>query len=84
MKYIPESDLEYAFVTMMNKLIYGHKVVLTPLLQSLRGMNSDDSMIKIREIDKKLEENAEQQKVLVSLMTKGYLEPAIYNKGTTN
>jgi hypothetical protein len=81
MKYIPESDFEYAFVTMMNKLIFGHKAVLKPLLESLHGMNSDDSLASIRELDKKLEENAEQRKVLVGLMTKGYLEPAVYNKG---
>ena len=81
MKYIQESDFEYAFVTMMNKLIFGHEAILKPLLVSLRGMNSDDSLSSIRELDKKLEENTEQRKVLVGLMTKGYLEPAVYNKG---
>jgi site-specific DNA recombinase len=81
MKYIPESDFEFAFITMMNKLIFGHKTVLRPLLVSLRGMNSSDSLVSIQELDKKLEENAEQRKVLVGLMTKGYLEPAAYNKG---
>ena len=80
MKYIPDPYFEYAFVTMMNKLIFGHQVVLKPLLVSLRGMNSDDSLVSIRELDKKLEENAQQRKVLVGLMTKGYLEPAVYNK----
>ncbi len=81
MKYLSESDFEYAFVTMMNKLIYGHKTVLKPLLESLCGINSDDSLASIRGIDRRLEENAEQRKVLVGLMTKGYLEPAVYNKG---
>ncbi|MEN8493488.1 recombinase family protein [Dehalococcoides sp. THU3] len=81
MKYLSESDFEYAFVTMMNKLIYGHKTVLKPLLESLGGINCNDSLASIREIDRKLEENAEQRKVLVGLMTKGYLEPAVYNKG---
>lgn len=81
MKYIAESDFEYAFVTMMNKLIFGHKTVLMPLLESLRGINSNDSLTSIRELDKKLEENAEQRNILVGLMTKGYLEPAVYNRG---
>ncbi len=80
MKYIPESAFEYAFVTMMNKLIFGNQTVLRPLLISLRGVNSDESLESIRALDKKLEENAEQQKVLVGLMTKKYLEPAVYNK----
>lgn len=80
MKYVPESDFEYAFVTMMNKLIFGHATVLRPLLINLRGMNSDETLENIRALDKKLEENAEQRNVLVGLMTKGYLEPAVYNK----
>jgi len=80
MKYIPESSLEYAFVTMMNKLIFGNQTVLKPLLFSLRGINSGDSQVKIRELELKLEENAEQQKMLVGLMTKKYLEPAVYKK----
>ncbi len=80
MKYVPESDFEYAFVTMMNKLIFGHAVVLKPLLVSLRGMSSDETLESIQAIDKKLEENVEQRNVLVGLMTKKYLEPAVYNK----
>ncbi len=80
MKYVPESDFEYAFVTMMNKLIFGHEFVLKPLLISLRGMSSDETLENIRVLDRKLEENAEQRNVLVGLMTKGYLEPAIYKK----
>lgn len=80
MKFITEKDLEYAFVTMMNKLIFGNQIVLRPLLLSLRSINSEDYTKKIQELDKRLDENAEQRKVLVSLMTKGYLEPAVYNK----
>ena len=80
MKYVPECDFEFAFVTMMNKLIFGHEIVLKPLLKSLRGMDSDETLENIRTLDKKLEENAEQRNVLVGLMTKGYLEPAVYNK----
>ena len=81
MKYIPEPDFEYAFVTMMNKLIYGHQTVLKPLLMGLRGINSEDSVAKLHDLEKKLEENAEQRKVLVGLMTKDYLEPAVFKKG---
>jgi DNA invertase Pin-like site-specific DNA recombinase len=81
MKSISDFSIEYAFTTMMNKLIFGHKTILKPLFDSLKGVNAKDSMAVIQEIDKKLEENAEQQKVLVSLMTKGYLDPPVYNKG---
>lgn len=84
MKYIPDSDFEYTFVTMINKLIFGHQTVLKPLLVSLRGVNSDDSLASIQELDKKLEENAEQQNVLVNLMAKGYLDRAVYKKSNNN
>ena len=51
-----------------------------PLLINLRAINSDDSLTSIQELDRKLEENAEQRNVLVGLMTKKYLEPAVYKK----
>ncbi len=63
----------------MNKLLFGQHVDTQTLLVSQRGMNSDDSQVSIRELDKKLEENAQQRKVLVG-DDKGYLEPADYNK----
>ena len=84
MKYIPDSDFEYAIVTMMNKLIFSHQTVLKPLLIGLRGVNTTDSLVSIQEIDKKLEENTEQQNVLVTLMTKGYLDRVVYKKSSNN
>ncbi|MDD4646009.1 MAG: recombinase family protein [Bacteroidales bacterium] len=83
-KYIPDSAFDYAFVTMMNRLIFGHQAVLKPLLVRLRGVNTDDSLVSIQDIDKKLEENAEQQNVLVTLMTKGYLDRVVYKKSSNN
>lgn len=81
LKYIKETTLEYAFVTMMNKLIFGHAFVLKPLLASLRTLHSDDSITVIQDLDTKLEENAEHQKTLAYLLAKKYLEPALYQKG---
>lgn len=81
LKYIKETALEYAFVTMMNKLIFGHAFVLKPLLASLRTLHSNDSITVIQDLDTKLAENAEHQKTLAYLLTKKYLEPAMYQKG---
>lgn len=81
LKYIKETALEYAFVTMMNKLIFGHAFVLKPLLASLRTLHSDDSITVIQDLDTKLAENAEHQKTLAYLLAKKYLEPAVYQKG---
>jgi len=80
MIYIREDGIHQAFVTMINKLIFSHKVVLRPLLQKLKTMNYSDNLTQVQEIESKIEENAEQLQVLMNLMTKGYLEPALFNK----
>ena len=69
---------------MMNKLIFSHQTILKPLLIGLRDVNTDDSLMSIQDIDKKLEENAEQHSVLVNLMTKGYLDRVVYKKSNNN
>lgn len=79
MIYIREDKIYEAFVVMMNKLIFSHKNVLRPLLQSLKSRDYEDHLIQAQEIESKIEENAERLKVLVGLMTKGYLEPALFN-----
>lgn len=84
MKSILDTDFEYVFVTMINKLIFSHQTVLKPLLIGLRGVNADDGLASIHDIDEKLAENAEQQNLLVSLMTKGYLDRPVYKKSNNN
>ncbi|MBI6091886.1 recombinase family protein, partial [Clostridium perfringens] len=69
-----------AFVTMMNKLIFGQKFILRPLLQGLRNQNNAASFRRIEELETKIESNMEQSQVLTGLMAKGYLEPALFNK----
>src|SRR5680860_102086 len=76
---IRDDDIQQAFIIMINKLIFGHKFILKPLLQSLKAVNYSDNLIEIQALELKMEENAERSKVLVGLMTKGYLEPALFN-----
>jgi site-specific DNA recombinase len=64
---------------MINKLIFGHKLILKPLLQSLKNVNYADNLIEIQMLESRMEENAERSQVLVGLMTKSYLEPALFN-----
>ncbi len=80
MQFIRNDAVEAAFVTMMNKLVYGHKTILRPLLNTLRGANDTDSYRRVAELESRMEEVIEQGQVLTGLMTKGYLEPAIFNK----
>lgn len=80
MQFIRDEDLKIAFVTMINKLIYGRKVILKPLLDALREMSRSDNHSRIQELDKLIEKKAEQKEMLVKLMAKGYLEPALFNR----
>lgn len=80
MMYIREDALEQAFVTMMNKLIYGRRVVIRPLWDALREISKADDLGRINELESRLEKNLERRQVLMGLMTKGYLEPALFNQ----
>ena len=80
MMFIRESDLERAFTTMMNKLIFAKKEVLDTLLDALRGETHKDSLRQIDWIDQRIEKNAERRQTLTTLMTRGYLEPALFTQ----
>lgn len=79
MRSIRDDVIQQAFITMINKLIFGHKFILKPLLQSLKAVNYSDNLIEIQTLESRIEENAERSQVLIGLMTKGYLEPALFN-----
>ena len=79
MKSVREADLQRAFTTMINKLIFAKQEVLDTLLETLRSDVQKESLRQIDQIDHKLELNAERKKTLTTLMTRGYLEPAIFS-----
>ncbi|MDY4769886.1 MAG: recombinase family protein [Lachnospiraceae bacterium] len=79
-KFIREDALQMAFVTMMNKLIFAHKEVLQPLLTSLRSISQKDAISRLSELDERLEKNAERQNTLTTLMTRGYIDPALFTQ----
>lgn len=62
MKFIRDDDLKRAFLTMMNKLVFGNDLVLKPLLISITTMQG----------------NEEQRKQLNTLLTRGYLESPVF------
>jgi len=43
-------------------------------------MSRTDNLSRIQELDKLIEKKAEQKEMLVKLMAKGYLEPALFNR----
>ena len=80
MKYIRDDELKAAFVTMINKLVFAHRIILIPYVDALKNDSKDDSLKRIQEIQTLLLENAEQRDTLTSLMAQGYIEQAIYNE----
>lgn len=64
----------------MNKLIFSKKVLLQPFLNSLKNLSQANSLTRINELEKALEQNFDRRLVLTNLLSKEYIEPAIYAK----
>lgn len=80
MKYIRDDAVKAAFVTMINKLIFAHSMILKPYLEALRSGCNDAPMRRIQEIQTLLLENAEQRETLTKLMAQGYIDQILYNE----
>lgn len=68
MKFIRDDDLKRAFLTMMNKLVFGNDLVLKPLLISITTNNSKKNANSVEDIEKEMESNEEQRKQLNTLL----------------
>lgn len=79
MLYIEEVDLKLAFIRMMRKLQAGHAQVLKPFIAGLKGANNKERLHEVMALEEKIEKNAEQQQVLINLMSAGYIEAEIYH-----
>ena len=79
MLFIREDKVEQAFVTMMNKLIFGRKFILKPLMDDLTAMSQSESTGETQELEKRIKKISEQKEILIKLMSKKYLEPALFN-----
>lgn len=80
MKYVTDETLKVTFVRLMQKLAATHKKIIKPFAQSLSGTNDKEYLLKLSEIDERIEKNIEQRQVLVGLMSSAILEPAVFNK----
>ncbi|MEI3609917.1 recombinase family protein [Pseudogracilibacillus sp. SO10305] len=80
MLFIKEERIHQAFITMMNKLKFGYSYVLVPLSKELETSNQDENYQKVTEIEEQLEAIKDELNTLIQIMTKGFLEPAIFNE----
>lgn len=80
MMFIHEEAFKAAFVTMLNKLIFGRNQVLLPLYEMLRISDSDENMQRIQNLKQELQRNAERKNTIRQLRTQGIIDSAIYNQ----
>lgn len=80
MKYIRDDTVKAAFVTMINKLIFAHSIVLKPYVETLQNGCTDAPMRRIQQIQTLLLENVEQRETLTKLMAQGYIDQILYNE----
>lgn len=75
---IKDYDIKLAFATMLNKLIYCHKLILKPYLFSMRENTNDKTLLRIQHLEALLEQNTEQRETLYKLMGQGYIDQVLY------
>lgn len=80
MKSIPEAVIEGAFVTMMNKLIYGRSKILIPYAEMLKEKRHGEALDRIHEIEEALEGIYERRARATEFFTKGLLDPAVFEQ----
>lgn len=80
MLYLKDDDIKLAFATMINKLIYCHKLVLKPYLESLQANTSAKALLRIQQLETLLEQNAEQRETLHKLMAQGYIDQILFTQ----
>lgn len=79
MKHIREDAIQQAFITMINKLIFSRKWVLKPIIDNLKTASPTNNRRRLKELEAKLEENAERRCTLTNLAGKQYLDSSIFS-----
>ena len=80
MMFIKDEAIKAAFVTMMNKLIFGCKQVLMPYYDALRLADTDESLQEILDLKNQIQRNNDRKNDLRKLRVKGFLDVAMYNQ----
>lgn len=82
MLFVKDEALKLAFITMMNKLIFSHRLILKPYLEAIKNVSTDDSLRRIQQIKTLLAQNTEKRETLTKLMTQGIIDPVLYSQET--
>ena len=80
MQFIREKSIEVAFLNMINKLAFSKKVLLQPLLASLKDLNQGEALARLDKLDVALEDNLNKRQKITELFAKEYLETVVFNE----
>ena len=82
MQYIREDAIETAFITMINKLIFGRTIILKPMLDALKVTSRSAGLGRINELESRLEKNLERRQVLIDgACGKGIFRASCFQSG---
>lgn len=80
MKFIKDTAIKAAFVTMLNKLIFGYKFILFPYLDALKLSDADNNLLNILDIKAELQKNTDRKQDLRKLRVSGFLDSVMYTQ----
>ncbi|EAC4489591.1 TPA: recombinase family protein [Listeria monocytogenes] len=80
MKFIKDEQIKLAFITMMNKLVFFHQILLKPLLADVRSTTYTVDNTQIVVLDDELEKLKQQQDNLVQFVANGYIDRLTFVK----
>ena len=76
-KSVPEKSIQNAFCTMMNKLIFSRKFLLSPLVQELKEhFNYPDG--ELGKLTNQIKANDQKAETLMSLLGEGLIDKGLY------
>ncbi|MBS7577694.1 MULTISPECIES: recombinase family protein [unclassified Enterococcus] len=79
-KFIKDEQIKLAFITMMNKLVFSHQILLKPLLADLRATTYTVDNTQIMVLNAELEKLKQQQDNLIQFVANGYIERPTFVK----
>ena len=80
MKFIHEEAFQFAFITMLNKLIFTRKILLRPYYNALRVADSDENLQRIMSLKASIQKNNDWKCELKKLRVKSIIDAVIYNQ----
>lgn len=78
-KVYEENNIKDAFLTMWNKLISNYEYILEPMLESLKSLRTNkEEAEELIALNNKIMELTEQSHILSRVVSKGYIDSAVF------